>query len=69
MRDVLTESIAIVRERMGDRIHEKMRDFLAVHLHAGEPCPRCGAPISEVKANQRLTHFCRTCQPGTLFQS
>ena len=68
MRDVLTEAIAIVREHMGDRIHEKVRDFLAVHLHAGEPCPRCGAPISEVKANQRLTHFCRTCQPGTLFQ-
>jgi formamidopyrimidine-DNA glycosylase len=69
MRDVLTEAIAIVRQRMGDSVHEKVRDFLAVHLRAGEPCPRCGAPISEVKANQRITHFCRACQPGSLIRS
>ena len=68
MRDVLTEAIASVRQRMGDNIHEKIRDFLAVHMHAGEPCPRCGAPISEISANQRITNFCRTCQPGSLFR-
>jgi len=69
MRDVLIESIDTVRERMGEQVHEKIRDFLAVHLHAGEPCPRCGAPISEVKANRRITNFCRTCQPGSLTRS
>lgn len=69
MRDVLRESTDTVRERMGDQIHEKIRDFLAVHLHAGEPCPRCGAPISEVKANRRITNFCRNCQPGSLIRS
>ena len=26
-------------------------------------CPRCGGAISEITANQRITSFCRTCQP------
>jgi formamidopyrimidine-DNA glycosylase len=39
-----------------------------VHLRAGQPCPRCGAPIAEVSANQRVTNFCRTCQPGGLIK-
>jgi len=69
MHDVLTESIAIVRERMGDQVHKKIRDFLAIHLHAGDPCPCCGTPISEVKANRRITNFCRNCQPGSLIRS
>ena len=69
MRTLLIDAIAVLRERVGDDIREKVRDFLAVHLHGGEPCPRCGSPISEIKANQRITNFCRTCQPGSLFRS
>jgi len=66
MRAVLEESIAAIRERMGDQIHLKFRDFLAVHGKGGSPCPRCGTPISEVRARGRLTNFCRSCQPGIM---
>ena len=40
------------------------RDFMRVHRLGGKPCPRCGSTISEITANQRITSFCRTCQPG-----
>ena len=30
----------------------------------GGPCPRCGTTISEITPNQRITSWCRTCQPG-----
>ncbi|MEX2081409.1 MAG: DNA-formamidopyrimidine glycosylase family protein [Dehalococcoidia bacterium] len=44
--------------------YEERRDFMRVHRLGGKPCPRCGANISEITANQRITSFCRTCQPG-----
>lgn len=66
MRAVLEESIANIHERMGDEIHLKFRDFLAVHGRGGSPCPHCGTPISEVRARNRLTNFCRSCQPGIM---
>ena len=66
MRAVLEESISTIRERMGDHIHLKFRDFLAVHGRGGSPCPHCGTPISEVRARGRLTNFCRSCQPGIM---
>ena len=65
-RTVVEEAISIVRERMGDDIHLKIRDFLKVHRKGGEPCPRCGATISEITANRRITSYCRACQPGLL---
>ena len=57
-------AIPIVAERMGDTIDEKVRDFLKVHRKGGEPCPNCGARITEVTPNKRITSYCRTCQPG-----
>lgn len=68
MRDVLTESTEKVREAMGEDIHLKPRDFFAVHMRAGQSCPRCGTSISAVTANQKITNFCRTCQPGGLIR-
>ncbi|MBL8055448.1 MAG: Fpg/Nei family DNA glycosylase [Anaerolineales bacterium] len=68
MQTTLQEAVAKVRAAMGEAIHLEPRDFLAVHLRSGEPCPRCGGPISVVSANQRLTNFCRTCQPGGLIK-
>jgi len=67
-RQVLLEAIAVLRERMGEVTDVKVRDFLQVHGKAGQPCPRCGHPISEVKIGQRATNFCRHCQPGTLLR-
>lgn len=62
MRSVLAEAMPIVAARMGDDISLKIRDFLQVHDKGGQPCPRCGASISQIQANQRLTNFCRNCQ-------
>ncbi|HMO53571.1 MAG TPA: DNA-formamidopyrimidine glycosylase family protein [Tepidiformaceae bacterium] len=52
---------AMVKDGVLD--YEERRDFMRVHRLGGEPCPRCGANISEITANQRITSFCRTCQP------
>lgn len=68
MRSLLPQAIETLRSRVGDNIHEEIRDFLRVHGKGGQPCPRCGAPISQVSANQRITNFCRACQPGALTQ-
>lgn len=68
-RVVVEEAITILRERMGDNIHVKIRDFLKVHGKGGEPCPVCGGNISQLNANQRLTNFCRRCQPGMLIRN
>jgi formamidopyrimidine-DNA glycosylase len=71
MQSVLRDAIATLRERVGMEIHREVRDFLAVHGKGDQPCPVCGTVISEIKAQNRLTNFCRTCQPGGLlkFQS
>ena len=50
-------------EEIGERIDRKPRDFLRVHRKGGDPCPNCGARISEVTPNRRITSFCRSCQP------
>lgn len=68
MRKVLVDSISEVRERMAEDIHLKPRDFFAVHMRGGEPCPRCDTRVSSITANQRITNFCRTCQPGGLIR-
>ena len=68
MRSTLLEAINQVRVEMGDHIRLKPRDFFAVHMRGGGACPRCGTAISTVSANQRVTNFCRTCQPGGLIR-
>jgi formamidopyrimidine-DNA glycosylase len=68
MRGVLSQSLDTVRDRMGDDIDVKIRDFLRVHGQGGSSCPRCGATISEIRARGRLTNFCRVCQPGKMIQ-
>jgi formamidopyrimidine-DNA glycosylase len=66
MGAVLAEAIDTLRTRVGEAIDVEVRDFLAVHGKAGQPCPRCGSPISEVTRERRATNFCRTCQPGLM---
>lgn len=65
-RCTLMEAGHWVREAMGAATDAKPRGFHLVHLHGGEPCPRCGANISGIRARRRLTNFCRSCQPGGL---
>ena len=66
---VAEEAIAVLRRRMGDAIHVKIRDFLKVHGKGGQPCPRCGGNITQLNANQRITSYCRKCQPGMLIRN
>ncbi len=68
-KQVILDAANQVRERMGDRIDHKIRDFLKVHNRGGEPCPRCGRAITELRANQRITSYCRGCQPGMLLRN
>jgi formamidopyrimidine-DNA glycosylase len=68
MQSVLTEAIATLRVLVGAAIDVEVRDFLAVHGKPGQPCPRCGTSISEVKRERVATHFCRTCQPGLMVE-
>jgi len=68
MQSTLQNALVIVREQMGDNIDLEPREFFAVHMKTGQPCPRDGTPISLIGANQRITNFCRTCQPGGLIK-
>ena len=69
VQSVLREAIDKIRVEMGEAIHREPRDFMAVHMKSGALCPRCGTAISVVSANQRITNFCRTCQPGGLIKA
>lgn len=68
-RQVVTDAVEVLRERMGEDTHLKIRDFLQVHNKGGEPCPRCGGQISQLNANHRITSYCRHCQPGMLIRT
>ena len=63
LRETLDWASGIAAAEIGNRIDRKPRDFLNVHRKGGQPCPRCGNPISEVSPNRRVTSFCRACQP------
>ena len=67
--EVVERAIEVLRERMGERMHVKLRDFLLVHNKGGSPCPRCGNTISQLTANRRITSYCRRCQPGMLLRN
>ena len=62
MRSTLKGAIAVLRERVPPTFEKQVRDFLAVHDKGGQPCPRCGTRITEVKAGGFITSYCRGCQ-------
>lgn len=65
MRSVFDWATAIVAEQMREELnYEERRDFLKIHRRGGDECPDCGGHISEITAGQRITNFCRNCQPG-----
>ena len=61
-RATLASAIDVLRERVPPTFEQQVRDFLAVHMKGGQPCPRCGTRISEVKAGRFVTSYCRGCQ-------
>lgn len=62
MRSVLSDATDRLRVLVPPNIETQHREFLQVHLHGGEPCPRCGKPLRQIGGDEATT-FCRTCQP------
>lgn len=62
LRTTVADAIEILRRRVPPTFETQVRDFLAVHLKGGQPCPRCGTRITEVKAGGFVTSYCRNCQ-------
>jgi formamidopyrimidine-DNA glycosylase len=58
----VAQAIEVLRERVPPTFEKQARDWLAVHDKGGQPCPRCGTRISEVKPGGFVTSFCRGCQ-------
>lgn len=61
-RQTLADAVVILKERVPPTFEKQVRDFLAVHDKGGQPCPRCGTRITEVKAGGFITSYCRGCQ-------
>ena len=61
-RGTLRWAIEQLRGLVPPRLEVEQRGFLHVHGKGGQPCPRCGAAISSVKAGGSETNFCRACQ-------
>ena len=62
MRTTLADAIGVLQARVPPTFERQVRDFLAVHDKGGQPCPRCGNKITEVRAGGFITSFCRVCQ-------
>lgn len=62
MRGTIARAIAILRKRVPPTFERQVRDFLAVHDKGGEPCPRCGTRITEIRPGGMITSYCRGCQ-------
>ncbi len=63
-RSVLAWAGPVVAAKLSESLdYKEWRDHLRVHRRGGEPCPRCGSVLSEITAGQRITSFCRACQP------
>ena len=67
IREVLLASIAAKGTTLQDyrTVNGEVGGYLAhlkVYGHEGEPCPRCGRPISKSVVAGRGTHFCAYCQ-------
>jgi formamidopyrimidine-DNA glycosylase len=62
MRQTLAWAVDELRRRVPPRFEVEVRDFLRVHRHGGEACPRCATRISEIAPGGFVTSFCRGCQ-------
>lgn len=62
-RKVLPRAIEQLHGLVPPKLEVEQRKFLKVHWKgAGEPCPRCGTRLTEVKAGGFVTTWCRGCQ-------
>ncbi|MBF6606477.1 MAG: hypothetical protein IVW53_12925 [Chloroflexi bacterium] len=61
-RATLARALDVLRVRVPPTFERQVRDFLAVHDKGGEPCPRCGTRITEIRPGGSITSYCRGCQ-------
>lgn len=62
MRSTLSQAVELLRVRVPPTFEHQVRDHLAVHNRKGEPCPRCGARVTQVSPGGFATGYCRGCQ-------
>jgi len=65
IRSVLRGAIGEIRALSGRSLvggHE--RSFLQIYKKTGQPCPRCGTKIAEIRYAQTRTYYCPECQAG-----
>jgi formamidopyrimidine-DNA glycosylase len=55
-------TLGLAFEEMGRKQYGEATERLAVYDREGEPCRRCGAPLSRITQGQRSTYWCRRCQ-------
>jgi formamidopyrimidine-DNA glycosylase len=55
-------SFSTYRDADGSR--GENQEHLNVYSREGEPCPRCGTPISRIRIAQRSAALCPSCQPS-----
>lgn len=67
--EVLEEAIRYEGSTLGDGTYRNAlnqngsyQNLHRVYGRAGEPCPKCGAPIERIVQAQRSTFFCKACQ-------
>ena len=46
-----------------DGAYGSFQEEFLIHLHEGDPCSRCGAPVRKIVAAGRGTYVCERCQP------
>ena len=66
-RKTLTDWVAILRAKSGDRFPDKVTAFhdeMAAHGKYRQPCPVCGAPIQRIVHAENESNYCARCQTG-----
>ena len=61
--EILADALEVERRRSGG-LPTKLDDHFAVHNHAGEPCPACGADLRRVSYESHEVTYCPACQTG-----
>ena len=62
---VLDRQTSLLRESMAGALPQREpSEHYAVHDHAGDRCPRCGATVARISYADRETFYCPGCQTG-----
>ncbi len=59
---IRAQGTTVINFSHGDSRIGSYQEALEVYGRGGEPCLKCGSPITKIKVGQRGTHFCPSCQ-------